>query len=88
MKSDYYVYAIISLIDYRIYVGISNNISVRLKYHNSGKVFSTKGYRPWKLFYKEFVGNRKYAREREKYLKSGYGKEYLKSKLIRGSSVG
>jgi len=78
MKSDYYVYAIIILIDERIYVGISSNIENRLKYHNLGKVFSTKGYRPWKLFYKEFVGNRLKARKREKYLKSGCGKEFLK----------
>ena len=81
MKSDYYVYAIVSFVDGRIYVGISNNVEIRLKYHNSGKVFSTKGYRPWKLFYKEFVGSRFKAREREKYLKSGCGKEFLKSIL-------
>ncbi|MCD4704670.1 GIY-YIG nuclease family protein [bacterium] len=79
MKSDYYVYAMVSIADGRIYVGISSNIKVRLKYHNSGNVFSTKGYRPWKLFYQEFVGNRIDARKREKYLKSGYGKEFLKS---------
>ena len=88
MKSGYYVYAIVSIVNNRIYVGISHNVNERLKYHNLGKVFSTKGYRPWKLFYKEFIGSRVEARKREKFLKSGCGKEYLKSKLILGSSVG
>jgi len=75
----YFVYAIKSLKDGRIYVGLSSNIKRRIFEHNSGYVFSTKGFIPWKLIYKEEIGNRKQAREREKYLKSGCGKELLKS---------
>lgn len=75
----YSVYAIRSLKDGRIYVGLSSNINRRISEHNSGYVFSTKDYRPWKLIYKEEVENRKKARIREKYLKSGCGKELLKS---------
>lgn len=75
----YFVYAIKSQKDGRIYVGLSSDISRRISEHNSGYVFSTKGFRPWKLIYKEEVINRKEAREREKYLKSGCGKEFLKS---------
>ncbi len=88
MKSEFYVYAIRSIIDNRVYVGISSDVEARLKYHNLGKVFSTKGYRPWEILYKEFIGSRIDARKREKYFKSGCGKEYLKSKIILGSSVG
>ncbi len=83
----YTVYAIMSDVDNRIYVGFTKNFDVRLKEHNQGKTKSTKGYRPWRLFYKEEVGTRIIAREREKYLKSGCGKEYLKSKLRPHSSM-
>jgi len=75
----YFVYAIKSAKDGRIYVGLSSNIEKRISEHNSGYVFSTKGFRPWKLIYKEKVGDRKRARIREKYFKSGFGKELLKS---------
>ncbi|HEU5291721.1 MAG TPA: GIY-YIG nuclease family protein [Cyclobacteriaceae bacterium] len=75
----YFVYAIKSLADGRIYVGMSQNVSKRLMEHNSGKTKSTKGYRPWQLIYTELLPSRLEARKREKYLKSGVGKEYLKS---------
>ncbi|PIV10941.1 endonuclease [Candidatus Roizmanbacteria bacterium CG03_land_8_20_14_0_80_35_26] len=75
----YFVYAIKSQKDGRIYVGLSSNIQKRVTEHNAGYVFSTKGFRPWKLIYKEDVINRKEARIREKYFKNGFGKELLKS---------
>jgi len=75
----YVVYAIKSKRDGRIYVGFSANLERRIKEHNAGQVFSTKAYRPWKLIYKEEVKDRKEARTREKYFKSGFGKELLKS---------
>ncbi len=53
----------------------------RLKEHNNGYVFSTKGYTPWKQIYCKFIGERKNARIEEKRLKSGFGKEFLKSLL-------
>ncbi len=75
----YYVYAIKSIKYGRIYVGLSNNVESRVKEHNAKHVFSTKGYCPWYLIYKEKVGTRVEARKREKYLKSGIGKEFLRS---------
>lgn len=74
----YYVYAIKSLKQKRIYVGISVNPEKRLIDHNRGNTSSTKPWRPWKLFYKKEFPNRTSARKEEKRLKSGYGKEYLK----------
>lgn len=74
----YFVYVIQSDIDNRLYVGLSKNPTSRLKDHNFGRVFSTKGFRPWRIVYTEQVTSRTEAREREKYLKSGIGKEYLK----------
>ena len=49
----YFVYAIKSVKDGRIYVGMCTDIEVRLKEHNSGKTKSTKGFKPWKLIYNE-----------------------------------
>ncbi len=77
---DYFIYAIKSDKDNRIYVGMSSNIERRLEEHNNGQVFSTQNFRPWVLIFFEKCGNdRKYARQREKYWKSGSGKEKLKN---------
>ncbi len=75
----WWVYAIKSLTDGRIYVGMSQDVDQRLIQHNDGKTRSTKGYRPWKLIYREELASRIEARVKEKYLKSGVGKEFLKS---------
>ena len=73
------VYAIISEVNSEIYVGIAKNADKRLQEHNKGKNRYTKGLRPWKKLYREYQEDWKAARIREKYLKSGVGKEYLKS---------
>lgn len=73
-----YVYALKSLKDDRIYVGMTADVNKRLKEHNSGKTKSTKGFLPWILIFTEVCNDRQQAREREKYWKSGIGKEQLK----------
>jgi putative endonuclease len=79
MKEKFYIYALISSIDSRIYVGFTKDIEKRLMEHNSGNTISTKGYRPWSLlFVEELIGTREDARKKEKYYKSGIGKEKLK----------
>ena len=75
----YYIYAIKSTKNNSIYVGMTKNINSRLKEHNNGYVFSTKGCRPYKLIYTEECENRLIARKIEKYWKSGIGKEKLKA---------
>ena len=80
----YSIYVIQSLVDQRLYVGMSENVTRRIKEHNNGRVFSTKGYRPWKIVYTETIGDRSQTRIREKYLKSGSGKEWIKAKLYSG----
>jgi len=74
----YYVYAIVSKNKNRIYVGLTKDLGSRLKEHNRGKTKSTQCYRPWTLLYFEKFPARTVARMREKQLKSGYGKEFLK----------
>jgi len=44
----------------------------------AGKNRYTKGLKPWKIVYSEEFIDWKSAREKEKYYKSGVGKEYLK----------
>ncbi|MFH1414187.1 MAG: GIY-YIG nuclease family protein [Candidatus Omnitrophota bacterium] len=82
----YYIYAIKSNLHNRIYVGLTQDLESRLREHNSGRTKSTKYYRPWEMFYIEEASSLKIAREREKKLKSGYGKELLKE-LLRDAPV-
>ncbi len=79
--TPHFVYVLKSDKDGRLYVGMTSDLNRRLEEHLNGKVFSTKGYRPWKLVLFEQCSSRADARNREKYLKSGSGKEWLKKKL-------
>ena len=82
---EYFVYAITSLTRKYIYVGLTSNIENRLHRHNSGYEKTTKPYAPFKLIYTEKCNNRKEARAREKYWKSGTGKEKLKKLVPKGT---
>uniref|UniRef100_A0A832G097 GIY-YIG nuclease family protein n=1 Tax=Ignavibacterium album TaxID=591197 RepID=A0A832G097_9BACT len=73
-----YVYALKSKTRNYIYVGMTANITDRMHRHNSGYEKTTRSYRPFELIYLEEFKDRHQAREKEKYLKSGIGKEYLK----------
>ncbi len=75
----YCTYAIRSLKRKYIYVGITNNPTRRIFAHNAGYNKTTRPYRPFDIILLEEYQNRNDARTREKYLKSGIGKEYLKS---------
>ena len=81
-----FVYILRSMKDGRFYVGMTENLEKRLSQHNSGRTKSTKGYIPWKLFFSEEYSDRISAREREKYLKSGFGKQWIKEKYKRSHS--
>ena len=77
----YYVYLLISEKDGNFYTGSTNDLKRRFEEHNSGRVNSTENRRPLKLIYYEACLNKTDARNREKYLKSGMGKKYLKNRL-------
>ena len=83
----YFVYVLKSEKDSSFYIGISKNPEYRLKEHNYGGSKYTKGRKPYKLIYKEEFPDRISARIREKYLKSGVGREYI-YKLFPLSSAG
>ena len=74
----FFVYVIKSLKDARLYVGMTSDVERRLSEHNKGMTTSTRFYRPWELCRVETFPDRLSAREREKYLKSGHGKTYLR----------
>jgi len=77
----YYVYVIKSEKDKRIYTGYTSDLKRRISEHNSGKVESTKNRKPLVLIYYEGCLSQKDALKREKYLKTAYGKRYIKNRL-------
>ena len=78
MKKVIVVYAISSISHIYIYVGMTQEIEGRIKRHNDGRERTTKFYRPFILIYSEVCKMRIDARVREKYWKSGVGKERLR----------
>lgn len=70
-----------SSVDGDNYVGCTNNLKRRLVLHNSGKVFSTSKRRPLVPIYVEVYLNQQDAFAREKFLKTGWGKNYIKRVL-------
>ncbi|WP_026452575.1 GIY-YIG nuclease family protein [Aequorivita capsosiphonis] len=77
----YYVYILNSQKDGRLYKGLTDNLEKRVHQHNLGQNKSTKGFLPWSLAYYEEFQTRIETRAREKYFKSGEGREFLKGKL-------
>ena len=75
----YFVYALKSLGRNYIYVGLTDNVERRFGEHQSGNNKTTKAYRPSKIIYVEKHETRVQARKREIFLKSGVGKEFLKT---------
>jgi putative endonuclease len=76
----WYVYIIKSINNNWYYVGSTNSLDRRIREHNHKKVFSTKGYAPFKLVWsKEFLIEKE-ARGYEKLLKD---KRIEKEKILR-----
>ncbi len=82
-----YVYVLRSTKDGKWYTGCTENLRKRFSEHKVGKVLSTKGRGPFVLIYYEASLNAEDAFAREKYLKSGMGKRYLKNRLKRFLSL-
>jgi putative endonuclease len=81
MSKFYYVYVLLSEKDHKFYIGLTGDIKKRLEEHKSGEVSVTKNRRPLKLIYWEGCLNQRDAAKRERYLKTTWGKRYLKSRL-------
>ena len=78
-----YVYVLRLLADKQPYVGLTWNLPARLQLHNKGLVGSTKKRIPLQLIYWEGCLNESDAAQREKYLKTAWGKRYIKGRLRR-----
>ena len=77
----YYIYVLQSLKDKRFYTGFTESLEVRIKQHNNQKEPSTKSRAPFELVYCEGCIEKDDAIAREKYLKTGKGKRYLKYRI-------
>jgi putative endonuclease len=79
----YYIYVLLSKKDNKYYTGFTGDLRKRFSEHNAGKVPATKNRVPLELIYYEACLNEQDATSREKYLKTGMGKRYLKNRLKR-----
>jgi len=77
----YYVYVLESQKTKQLYKGFSKDVNKRLEQHNTGITESTKRGIPWKLIYCEVFVNKKDALKREKFLKTGWGRNFLQDVL-------
>ncbi|MFH1406518.1 MAG: GIY-YIG nuclease family protein [Candidatus Omnitrophota bacterium] len=79
----YYVYVLQSKYDGCFYTGFTNDLNRRVGEHNDGYQISTKSRGPFELIYYEWCLNKEDATAREKYLKTGMGKKYIRNRLNR-----
>lgn len=77
----FYTYVLKSQIDGNLYIGWTDDLKARLETHNKGLVESTKNRIPFKLIYYEACMEKQSAIAREKKLKTGFGRAYLKRRL-------
>lgn len=83
-KKWFCTYVLISQKDGNFYTGVTDNLNRRFEQHNTGLVFSTKHRLPVILIYFEACLNEDDAYRRERYLKTGMGKRFLKNCLKGG----
>ncbi len=77
----YYIYILKSKKDNHLYTGYTNDLKKRVQRHNAGRIPSTKNRLPFELVYYEACLHQQDATHREKYLKTAWGKRYIKSRL-------
>jgi len=77
----FYVYVLQSLADNGFYIGYSKDLKKRLAQHKQGAAIATRDRGPWKLIYYEAYIEQADAKGREKYLKSGGGRRFLRVQL-------
>jgi len=77
----FYVYVLHSLEDHGLYIGVSMDLRRRMAEHKGRASFATKYRGPWKFIYYEAYTERLDAEGRERYLKSGSGRWFLRQQL-------
>ena len=81
MTRFFYTYVLRSLKDGDLYVGWTDDLRLRLEKHNKGLVRSTKSRKPFKLVYFEACLSKQKAVSREKSLKTGFARKFLKGRI-------
>jgi len=82
-KANAYTYILVSHKDHGIYIGSTRNLIDRyFKKHLKGQVRSTKYRLPLELIYFEEYDSYSLAYKREKYLKTGAGRDWLKNNIL------
>ena len=78
----YYVYLLKSLVNLKkTYIGMTDNVQIRLEMHNEGRCPFTSRYRPWELVAFVAVKSKAHAVELERYFKSGSGHAFAHKHL-------
>jgi putative endonuclease len=85
----YWVYVLVNKQVGKRYIGHTGDLQRRLDEHNgsseNNKRFTGKGSGQWDLVYSEEHETRSAAMKREKWLKSGAGRQFLDSSIGRAS---
>ena len=76
-----YTYVLLCETDSRWYTGSTGDLRLRVRQHSEGRVWSTAKRRPVRLIYYEACLNRSDAFRRERFLKTGKGKRFLRNRL-------
>ncbi len=79
----YTVYILIAQDRQRTYVGQTRDVRQRLKWHNAGRVPSTRSHRPWMVLYTEECATRAEAMARERWFKSRQGRSQIAAMISR-----
>jgi len=80
---EFVVYILYSKKFNKNYTGFTSNLIARYKSHNFfGKKGFTLKFRPWEVVYVEFFYTKSDAVDREKYLKSGVGREFIQNLIL------
>lgn len=81
VRAFHYVYILKSTRNGDWYTGCTSDLRKRVAEHNEGKSRYTKDRGPYELIYYEASLSKTDAFARERYLKSGMGKRYIKNRL-------
>ena len=83
---NFYVYITTNPTQTALYIGVTNDLRRRLSEHMLGGVQSTKNRRPLYLLYYEACRSKNLSEKREKYFKTGFGREFLRNRLNDSTS--
>ena len=88
----FYVYILRSESSGKTYVGQTSDLERRVAQHNDPDftltLYTKRNKGPWRLIHSEEYPSRKEAIDREKYLKSGQGREWLRENILSGDADG